>query len=329
MKVAYVGGDVGAEWFDVCVLYGRKRSHQQFKNTAKGFQKCVRWLEGFGAERIRFVLEPTGRYAEKLEEYLIACGVVVLEVQPLMLRRYAESLDMRGKSDFKDAFALAMYCKERGPGLRPWKPKTKLEYELRDLQLWIRSLTKRIVSLKCQRKCGLRSRHVRQRIEEELQRLEDELEEAIALAKKTVKQHPTLSRDMRLLQTIPGIGEKSAVLLVTLIDFRKFKSSRALASFLGLTQRKHQSGTSIRGKESISKRGNKHVRSALFLPARAARRSNTHLIDFAERMVSNGKHDLTIQAAVTRKLVTTAWAVIVHQRPFDPDYVNQHSLKAA
>lgn len=323
MKVAYVGIDIASRWFDVCVLLDGKEHRSKFENCFAGFEKLIR-LENLAAERIEVALEPTGRYGESLAEFLHKNNWHVREVQPFKFRQYAESLDIRTKSDLKDAYALALYCKERGAQIREWQPKTSLDFELRDMQMLIRSLTKRSITLQLQKQCGLRSTYVAQRIEEELARCKAELAEVLERAGELIARHPVLSKDVALLETIRGIGRKSAVLLVIMIDFRRFKTSRALACFLGLTQRKHESGTSIRGKECISKIGNKHIRSSLFMPALAARSSNVFMIEFAERLTQKGKHHLTVQSAVVRKLVTTAWAVVVRQTPFDPEYKNPH-----
>src|SRR6185295_7659151 len=127
-------------------------------------------------------------------------------------RRYAESLDMRGKTDRKDSIALSHYSKERGEKLLEWVPRTNVESELRDMGVLIRSLTKRSVVLQCQLKCGLKSEYVMERLELELERVDKELDEANKRAKELLCQHPVLKEDLRLAMTIPGIGIKSSVL---------------------------------------------------------------------------------------------------------------------
>jgi transposase len=183
-----------------------------------------------------------------------------------------------------------------------------------------------MVTLQCQLGCHLKSRYVAEELQGDLERCEAQMEKALKYAQDIIKRDPILAVDFELLMSIPGIAVKSAVLLLTLIDFRKFKSSRALACFLGLTKRKYQSGSTIRGHEGVSKRGSKIIRSALFMPARSARIHNEHLRNFSERMSAKGKHDWAIQMAVIRRLVTTAWAIVVRQVPFDRTYVNQHAL---
>jgi len=318
------GADISARWFDICVIVKDEGRHRRFDSNKTGLQKCITWLESLGVTDLEIAIEPTGRYGDLVAEYFLRRKYRVLQVQPFLFHRYAESVDMRGKSDYKDAFALAQYCQERGSKLRDWRPKTELEWELRDTQLLLRSLTKRTVALQCQLQCKLRSGFVQKALRSELDRCEQQLDEALEYAKKLVEGHPVLAHDFQLLLTIPGVGEKSAMLLVTLIDFRAFRSSRSLACFLGLSKKKHESGTTVRGKEHISKRGSKLIRGALFMPARTARIHNPALREFSERMAAQGKHDWTIQMAAIRKLVTVAWAVVTRQAEFDRAYVNPH-----
>lgn len=320
------GADISCRWFDIAILLEDRTVHRRFDNTSDGLRACLKWLESLGIKHLEIALEPTGRYGELVAEYFYRRKHRVLLVQPFKFHRYAESLDMRGKSDYKDAFALAQYCRERGEKLRSWKPKTDAEWELRDTQLLIRSLTKRSTSLQCQLKCKLRSPYVAQALKEELTRCSQQLDEALDHAKEVVESHPVLARDFRLLQTIPGVGEKSALLLLTLIEFRAFQSSRALACFLGLTKKKYESGATVKGREGISKRGSRIVRSALFMPARSARIHNPALRQFSERMETSGKHDWVIQMAVIRKLVTMSWALITEQIEFNPEFVNVHQI---
>lgn len=314
--IVHAGVDISARWFDICVLVDEQPTHRRFENSSLGMSECVRWIESMNVDRLEIALEPTGRYGEAIAEYFYRRKHRVVQVNTLKFSRFAESLDIRGKSDHKDALALAIYSKERGRSVADWLPKTEVQSELRDMQVLLRSLTKRKVVLENQLKCKLRSTFVEQQLRTELPHVEQLLDECVTRCESLIKAENQLARDYELLLSIPGIGRKSAVLLLTVIDFRAFPTSRALACFLGLTKRKSQSGETIRGHEGISKRGNKWVRAELFMPARAARQFNPTIRAFAERLSSKGKHDWVIQAAVIRKLVTMAWAVIVKQQPY-------------
>ncbi|MBX9719964.1 MAG: IS110 family transposase [Candidatus Obscuribacterales bacterium] len=319
--VLKVGADIASEWFDVCLMLDEKPQFRKFDNDFSGFTKALRWFQSFSPDSIELVLEPTGRYGEWLSEFMHANGVRVLQAQPLLLRRYAESLDLRGKSDHKDCLALCKYAHERGNKIREWQPKTDLELELRDMQVLLRSIGKRRVVIKCQLECKLRSEYVRQALLAELEQVEKSFDEALKRSHLLIKQNDRLSKDLEFIDSIPGIGLQTAILLVTMIDFRKFKSARAVACFLGLTKKKHQSGTSIRGDEGMSKRGNTFIRSSLFMPARASVQNDEVSAALYQRLRLKGSLDVQAQVAVIRRMVTIAWALVKNQKPFDHNHV--------
>lgn len=319
------GADIAEAKFDICIFFNEKVLRGCFRNNQRGFSDCSKWLKDEGINQLQLVMEPTGRYGDQLAEDLHKKGHKVLLAQPLKFSRYAESIDIRNKSDNKDSFGLAQYSAERGSKLEQWVPKSLLELELRDAALLVRSLTKRSVVLQNQLQCGLRSAHVRNKLKEELDRVDADLDDELKRCKSLILQHTVLSQDMRMILTIPGLGEKSAILLLTLIDFRRFRSSRSLACFLGLSTRKHESGSSVKAKERLSKRGSKAIRGALFMPARTARQHNPQIREFSERLESKAKHDWVIQMAVVRKLVTIAWAVVTSATEYDAQYQNEHS----
>ena len=58
------------------------------------------------------------------------------------------------------------------------------------------------------------------------------------------------------MQTIPGIGKTTAVaILAESPDLESFSNARQLAAYAGLTPKHKISGTSVKGKTSISKIG--------------------------------------------------------------------------
>jgi transposase len=323
MRILKVGKDVAAKWFDVCVIVDEKPVRRRYDNNFNGFAKALSWYRSFGAEKIEIAVEPTGHYGWLLFEFMHRNGCTILQVQPLMFRKYAESLDMRGKSDQKDALALAKHLEERAGSMRRWEPKSDLWHELRDVQILLRSLTKRAATVRNQLQCGLRSEYVQAELKAELASLEERLDTALDRAECIIRQDEQLSRDLEFVDSIPGIARKTAVMLVTLVDFRRFKNARAVACFLGLTKRKHSSGTSIQGQERMSKRGSVHVRSQLFMPARTAVQHDPVCGALYYRLRERGKTDAQAQVAVIRRMVTVAWALVNRQVSFDRNHVNQ------
>ena len=98
-----------------------------------------------------------------------------------------------------------------------------------------------------------------------------------------------------LLDSILGIGvATSARLLAVVGDVHRFNDAKALVAFVGLNPTMHQSGSSVRGKPRLSKKGNATIRKALYMPAIVARRYNPIIKDFATRLKKAGKSNMLI-----------------------------------
>ncbi len=121
-----------------------------------------------------------------------------------------------------------------------------------------------------------------------------------------------------LLRSIPGVGTVTSAALVAHIgDIRRFSSPEKLVAYIGLDCRVHESGTSIRGKGYITKRGNRCLRHVLFNAAFIAKRHNPALREYFEKKVKEGKHYLSALCAVERKLVHIIFAVWTRGTPFE------------
>lgn len=88
----------------------------------------------------------------------------------------------------------------------------------------------------------------------------------------------------QLYQSIPGIGELTAVLLLgELGDIQRFSTSNKLNAFVGIDIRRFQSGKYV-GKDHINKRGNPRARKILYFTIRnmirQQRAAPNHLVDY-------------------------------------------------
>lgn len=88
--------------------------------------------------------------------------------------------------------------------------------------------------------------------------------------------------DLTILESIPGIGETTAVLLLAeLGDVRRFNNANKINAFVGIDLRHYESGNSVAA-DHISKRGNSYARKLLYRTigniASAARNHHTSMI---------------------------------------------------
>lgn len=315
-----LGLDVAKATFHACLVReSGKLRHRSFANTATGFAQLSDWLAKLGAERVHACLEATGTYYEALAAYLHGEGHAVSVVNPAAIKAYAQSRLSRTKNDRVDATLIAGFCAERRPPR--WVPPAP---ELRELQ----ALVRRLDALQEMRTMeenrltsGVTVAAVRASLEDSIAYLTEQIGKTEALIRSHIDSHPGLRRQRELLDTIPGIGEATAaVLLGEVPDLKQYASARQAAAFAGLVPRERQSGSSVRGRVRLSKVGNARLRKALYFPAITALRCSPFFQEWAEGLRQRGKSKMAVVGAAMRKLVHLAYGVLKTGRPFDPEW---------
>jgi transposase len=315
MSKTVLGIDVAKKKLDACLVTGDgKVLTKKFENTSKGIKLLGGWLASLHVGRAHVCLEATGSYSESVAESLHGHGHRVSVVNPLRINAFAKSDLKRNKTDQADARTIAEFCLAKDP--EDWHP---LPPEIKRLQ----ALTRRIEVLERilaseQNRLELAPPEVRPSLDRVIRDLKKEIENVQRLIKDHIDDNPDLRQQSELLQTIPGIGEKTARLLLGEIEFSQFTSARALAAYAGVTPRKFQSGTSL-NRTRLSKLGSGRIRKALYFPAIVALQYNQVIKPFARRLDQKGKTPMQIVCAAMRKLLHIAFGVIKHNRPFDPN----------
>jgi transposase len=125
---------------------------------------------------------------------------------------------------------------------------------------------------------------------------------------------------VQLVRSIPGVGTVTAATIVAVLDDpRRFRTRRQVASYVGLTPRRYQSGQ-MDHQGRISKRGNALLRRVLNQAAWAAMRYDIEQRRFYLRLSHGGARGKRKRAivAVMHKLLVVAWAILRDQRPWRP-----------
>ena len=110
-------------------------------------------------------------------------------------------------------------------------------------------------------------------------------------------------------------------------NFTKFSEAKHLISFVGLAPVEKRSGTSVRGRSSISKRGNPILRNLLFMCSFNACKSNKKCRQLYERIVAKGKSKKLALIAVGNKLIKQMFGLIKNEAMYDESHVSLHSGK--
>jgi transposase len=102
---------------------------------------------------------------------------------------------------------------------------------------------------------------------------------------------------------VPGIGLTTAIIVVAETNgFVLIENERQLASYAGLDVVQRQSGLSAQAAR-ISRRGNVHLRQALYLPAVSSLRYNPQQMAFYARLRARQPRGKPGVIAVMRKLL--------------------------
>lgn len=126
-----------------------------------------------------------------------------------------------------------------------------------------------------------------------------------AEVEKIVATHPLYM----VLRSMPGIGLRTAAVIIAELAGKTFTSSAALASYAGLAPTTRQSGSSIKS-ERVSHSGNKRLKRALFLSAFAVIRTDPVSRAYYDRKRTQGKrHNQAIIALAHRRL-TVLYAML-------------------
>jgi len=90
-----------------------------------------------------------------------------------------------------------------------------------------------------------------------------------------------------------------------------------LASYAGMDVMMNQSGI-YNGRTRISKKGNSHIRTALYLPAMSAIRSNERLRQFYTNIRERRNNGKVAIIAVARKMLLLIYTLWKNQSLYDP-----------
>ncbi len=316
-----LGVDISKAKFDVALLLeGNKYRSKVFSNDRAGFKALLEWIDlhvAGGQQDVHVCMEATGVYHEPLALFLHDHGIAVSVVNPLLVKRFVQSEGVRSKTDKADARGLARYVARTQPDL--WQAPSR---SVRKLQAQVT----RLETLKDMRQAEsnrLEVAHeaVRASVLDILAQLDANIEEVRSQIRQTIDDDPDLKSRCSLLQTIPGLGDKTIPQLLAYIGRpERFKSVKALIAFAGLAPLIQQSGSSLDKKRGTHPLGSAALRHALYYPAMVAGKYNPVVAKFWQRLKAQNKPGKVIVVACMHKLLAIAYGVLKSGKPFDPGH---------
>ena len=293
----FLGIDVSKATLDVALIKDQKKPrHRVFANTEAGHWQLLSWLKDNGAQPVHACMEATGSYGEVLALALHEAGHTVSIVNPAQIYYFAQTGLSRTKTDKVDAQSIARFCQMHRPSV--WTPPAPAIRALQALVRRLESLLDMQTTEKNRLAAGSASQEVTDSIRAVLAFLEQEVAAIKSQIKEHIDNHPDLKNQRDLLTSIPGIADTSAVAILAEIgEISQFTHSRQVSAFAGLVPKIRQSGSSVRGRATLSKRGSSRLRHSLYFPAMTALRYNPVIRALRERLLSKGKSRMLILGA--------------------------------
>lgn len=341
MSTLFVGVDVAQATLVAALwLRGQPLDLEECANSPDGFQALAAQLQAAqqtsGASAIHLILEPTGGYELALAAFVLQQGWTLSRPNPAQVRDWARGRGYRAKTDRLDGRMLAQYGAETDPPR--WQP---LPAEVNQLELLLRRKEdlEQLLRQEKNRQHALGQRPgvpeaVGRSLERVIGALEQELAELEQAIKRHMQQYAELGRIAKRLRSVPGIGTKNVLwILVVLARFSTLTQgqgdAKGVVAYCGLDPQPYSSGSSVRKRSSISRKGNRSLRSRLFLGALGGVRGQNVLRAFYQRLVGRGKPKKAALIAAARKILVWAWAVFRDQTTFDPSKVTREPAVVA
>ena len=350
MNKVYIGVDIAKATFTAAIVSQTPDSHAadnhptpryvgEGANTAEGCRDVAERLGQLaadaGAACVHLLIEPTGGYEARWVAEAYRRQWLVTVVNPQAVRAWAQSRGRRAKNDRQDALMLAQFGAEANPpGQEPvGENVAELDSMLRrqtDLEKLLRSERNRLGQLASQPR---RSPTVEASVKRLIETIEAELAALDAAMRQLFVGDETLNRQLKQLLSVPGIGRKTAPYLLT--HFHRFQArtsgkgtAKQLVAFLGLDPAPYDSGTTVRKRAVISRKGDSLMRSKLFVGALGGVRGKNRLREVYTSLLAHNKAKKLALVACSRKMLVWAWAVFTNDTLFDSSHFDNKPLPA-
>lgn len=309
MTDRYAGVDVSKARLDVA--FWPEGGRFEVPNTPQGRAELVRRLRAAGAALVAY--EPTGGYERPLAKALADAGLPGRRVDPWRVRRFAEALGRRTKTDRADALAIARFAAEVARR-EPARTETA-DPELAALSAARGGLVADVVRLKAQ---ADKADHplARELIQERLRLAETHLARVEAAMQARVAADQRLTRRYRLLLGAPGVGRVVALALLAELPELGARTGKQIAALVGVAPQHRQSGASP-GRSAVAG-GRAGLRRLLYMAALSAARCNPAWKAWRQTLTERGKPAKVTLVAVMRKLLVALNAMLKADRPFRP-----------
>lgn len=301
-----IGLDISKEKID-CFW----KKHEQISNDAESIKQHFDKFD----RSLRIIMEATGKYHRIAHQVLEQLGFQVMVINPYQSKHFAKSLNLICKTDKVDAKMLALFGEKMN--FKPTKCSSELQGKIQDLSRHLDDLKRlyHATDMRLQESDGF----IKKSLTKVINCLNKQIEATENQLKSLIKEDEALSKKLQCLISIPGVGETTAIYLLSYLKELGHVSKREIAALAGLAPINNESGK-FRGKRHI-KGGRHDIRAHLYMPILgAATRHNPVLKTFYDRLVAAGKPKKVALTACMRKFIVWVNAMLKSGQEWDGKY---------
>jgi transposase len=307
----------------------RKMQVRQFERTRQGVREWIEWGESHLPQggQLCVIMESTGPYSLEMAAWSAEFrpSARVVHMRAKQMKEYIAGIGLRNKTDKLDARAIAAYGAERMPEAH--EPVGEEHQSLRALTRMRQSLLEQVTQVSNQHDT-ITSEHLGAAVRKQLGKvhkkildaLDKQIQQIDTMITDLIESHEGLKKQAELLQTIEGVGWRTAaIILGELGDLKRFRTCRQLTAFAGLNPVLRQSADK-QWKSRISKHGSRQARRALYMSAMSAIRHNNMLCKRYGELLARGKTSMTALIAIMRQLLVLMRGILKSGKPYDTNY---------
>ena len=307
----------------------KNKGTKKFENNHKGFEEFLNWCKKFQENNIliNFTMEATGVYYENLAYFLFEKQHVVHVLLPNKAKKFAESLNIKSKTDKIDSKMLGRMGVERV--LEKWVLSSKIYRRLRTLarerQQLVKERTRIKNQLHAEEHTGDPIKTTIRRMMNHIKYLDKQINSIEKELETVVSKDAYISEKVKKITTVPGLAFKTVVgVIAETQGFVNITSIRQLSSYAGYDISIKESGK-WKGKARISKKGNSHIRQIMYMPSLSAIQHSATYKSFYERLNEKKQNGLISGTAVQRKLLGLIYTLWKN----DSEYIENYEMKIA
>lgn len=324
----HLGIDISKSKLDVNLLTSQNLQSEHFviDNNPKAISGFVKTLikKKLDLKQMLFCCENTGVYTNHLS-YTLSNLELDLWIVPAIEIKRSKGIS-RGKNDKTDAKDIAFYSLRNIDKLNLYvKPDADID-KLKLLHTEREKVLKALLLIETTKENEL---FIPKSIYSEVSKinqstingLKKSLKEIEKRIQEVIKKNDKLEMQNKLIQTIPGIGQQTALyFLIATKGFSAFTSWRKFACYSGVAPFEYSSGSSIKGRTKVNHMADKKMKSLLQMCAITTLKYDPQLKEYYAKKKAEGKNPMLVLNNIRCKLISRVFAVVNRETPYINTY---------